>query len=148
MVSLFTGLESGSGSSQLTRSSQLNALGRGRAGARVAAVGFPSHGHRSPDAVSTRSFSSRWIRIRRHPRRLLPRCRSRTQARSPWQRRKRGRAAPCRVRVLTNGSSHLLRVRAPPPQVQPSPAPVAQRGHGGSRSIRGLGPLPPCSLAT
>ena len=65
LVSLFLGFESDSDSSHLTRPSQLTAPGAGERAHALRAVGSSSDGPRLPDAASTRSRASPWMKIGR-----------------------------------------------------------------------------------
>ena len=65
----------------MTRPSQLAAPPSQLKRARLSAVGSPSGGWRLPDDESTRSLVSRWLKIGRPSRRLLPRSLSRARER-------------------------------------------------------------------
>ena len=145
MIALFIGSESGSGSSQLTRSSQLAvpALWSGRA---LGTVGSPSDGPHSPDAAPTRSRASRWMAIRR----LgviaflsLSRGAAPALASTPWQGVGEAQGPVPSQRLLL---SAFIACRAPPPWVSSSPAPIPSRGHGGSKDPRRAA-VPPLLLA-
>ena len=79
--------KSDSGSSQVTRPSQLSVPSGSGVGDLLWAVGFASHGPSSLTPSSICFFRGRWIEIGRPLLRRPPRAPSRTPASAPWQRK-------------------------------------------------------------
>ena len=124
MVSLFLGSESDSGSSRSTWLNQLTAPGA-RAGARSLGrwilIVRPAFAFSSANSIYSQPLDQNPTAAKSSPSsHSLARVRA-----APWAEQVVGSAAPCPLRVMANGSLHLMLVSAPPPCVLFSTAPIA-----------------------